>query len=104
MQQCLRQLLGFCRYGVSDIDHADELVRLLEEATPDRAWFYYLLYAGGFRIGELKRHGRKHLRPDYSTHGAVNILRTQHLPGQGEHRSSKGKQSRTVEFLSKYPT
>ncbi|QLG61999.1 site-specific integrase [Halorarum salinum] len=77
---------------------------MLEAAAPARARFYYLLYAGGFRIGELKRHGRKHLRPDYGTYGAINILRTQHLPGQGENRSSKSKQSRTVEFLSKYPT
>lgn len=73
--------------------HADDLIRLLHTASPGRATLYYILYVGGFRIGELLRHGPKHLRPDYGDHGAIKIQKER----------SKSKQGRTVAFLSDTP-
>ena len=73
--------------------HKDELVRLLEEAEPVRARMYYLLYSGGFRIGELKRLTMAHLREGYGDHGAIKVPSSR----------SKSKDARTVKFKSEYP-
>jgi len=54
--------------------YKDELVKLLKIAEPRRARMYYLLYAGGFRIGELKRLTPTHLRRNYGENGAANVV------------------------------
>lgn len=72
---------------------ADELIELFRVADPDRARFYYLLYAGGFRIGELKRLTPAHLRGNYGENGAVRIVEDR----------SKSKKDRIVEFHSDLP-
>jgi len=54
--------------------YKDELVKLLKIAEPRRARMYYLLYAGGFRIGELKRLTPTHLRRNYGENGAAKVV------------------------------
>jgi integrase len=73
--------------------YKDELVQLLRDAEPRRARLYYLLYAGGFRIGEIKRLTPAHVREDYGENGAVKIL---------EERS-KSEFDRMTQFRSKNP-
>lgn len=73
--------------------YKDELVQLLEVAEPRRAKLYYLLYAGGFRIGEIKRLTPAHLRVDYGENGAAKVV---------EERSKSDK-DRMVKFRSSLP-
>lgn len=72
---------------------ANELVELFRAADPGRARFYYLLYAGGFRIGEIKRLTPAHLREDYGENGAIRVVEDR----------SKSKKDRIVEFHSDLP-
>lgn len=73
--------------------YKDELVQLLRGAEPRRAKLYYLLYAGGFRIGEIKRLTPAHVREDYGENGAVKILEDR----------SKSDFPRMTEFRSETP-
>ena len=73
--------------------YKDELVELLRVAEPHRAKLYYLLYAGGFRIGELKRLTPAHLRSNYGDYGAAKVV---------EERS-KSEFDRMVRFRSRLP-
>jgi integrase len=77
--------------------HKDELVEVLRESTPDRAKLYYLLYCGGFRIGELKRLTTAHIRSDYGEYGAIKV------PGKSTSAGFKSEDARTVEFRSRFP-
>jgi integrase len=73
--------------------YSRDLVQLLELAEPDRAAFWFCLYAGGFRIGELLRLTPNHLRPSYGNHGAIVV------PVE----RTKSKEERTIEFHSPAP-
>lgn len=73
--------------------YKSELVELLELAEPRRAKLYYLLYVGGFRIGEIKRLNPAHLRVDYGGNGAAKVLKDR----------SKSKFDRMVKFRSDLP-
>jgi integrase len=73
--------------------HKDKLVELFQEASPGRSKFYYLLYAGGFRIGEIKRLTPAHIMSDYGEYGAVKVTSER----------SKSDDDRTVEFRSEVP-
>lgn len=72
--------------------HPDDLISLLRRADEQRARFWYLLYCGGFRIGELKRATPAQIKEDRGPHGTL------HIP------SDKTKSTgRDVEFLSDTP-
>lgn len=73
--------------------YKDELVSLLRVAEPNRAKLYYLLYAGGFRIGEIKRLTHAHLRRDYGENGAAKVVSER----------SKSDKDRMVKFRSDLP-
>lgn len=74
----------------------DALIRALRQAQPERARFWYVLYAGGFRIGEIKALDRSFLKEpgeDGYQFGGI------YIPNQ----RTKSKSARTVEFLSQLP-
>lgn len=73
--------------------YKDELVELLRVAEPRRAKLYYLLYCGGFRIGELKRLTPAHLRENYGEYGAAKVVEDR----------SKSEFDRMVKFRSPTP-
>jgi len=70
-----------------------ELVDLLRMVEPRRAKLYYLLYAGGFRMGEIERLTPAHLRGDYGENGAAKVLEDR----------SKSEFNRMVKFRTETP-
>lgn len=76
--------------------HANNIVKMLKKCEPKRARMWYILYACGMRIGELKRVGPTHLKSEeeYPPHGALKIPSEDH---RGEN-ISKSESGRTYQF------
>lgn len=73
--------------------HSWNLVKMLRKADPERAKFWFALYSGGFRIGELKRMSTDNLFDnDEYEYGGI------HVPNI----KSRSREDRTWRFRNPY--